>query len=278
MLLHFLMVFLLTVGIKPPDFLIEGQVKGVQVTAPEPPGSLLITPVTSGTDRHKITPILTPKFNSDHQENLRTTTESGRTNTKIASYSAEELVRLKKAETERKEKFLTELKTIQQKTTAEYKTKRTQFFAKLATLTSAAKKKTLTDLDVKLSQMNTNRVNALSDQLTKIEALLTKIIDNKSVSLNPPTNLATLISSAQGAIVAAKTVITTQAGKQYIIPIDSEANLKINADATISSVSADLKNVQDAVLSARLAVLEVIKSVYLKTSPHPTGATSSAIP
>lgn len=154
-----------------------------------------------------------------------------------------------------------ELKKKRVEAKQEYEAEREAFEAKLKTLRDEKKKQIVENIDQKMAEINKNRTDAMMDHLNKMSEILIKV-EEKANATGKDTSLVTAaISDAQGAINAAKAKVTEQAGKEYVITIQSDDTLKTDVGKVISTLTADLKSVQAFVVEARQKVSAAIQAL-----------------
>jgi hypothetical protein len=139
---------------------------------------------------------------------------------------------------------------------------RVQFREKLATITDAHKKAIVTTVDTKISQINTTRTDAWTNQLSKMSQILERIISQASVATASGHGTAAVdgsVASAQRAIEAAQAAVTDQAGKQYVVSITSENTLKTTVATTTRTLRQDITSVQNTISAARNTVHTAIQ-------------------
>jgi hypothetical protein len=143
-------------------------------------------------------------------------------------------------------------------------TRRKAFTSRLNVIKDATKKETLQKLDALISQTNTNRVNAMTEQLTKLDEIITKITakttDLKAQGVDT-SSVDSLIAKAQTAITAAKTAVQAQAAKEYVIGITTEAAASSDVGRTRTQLEADLAAVRNTIIQARQSVSAVIQAL-----------------
>ncbi len=165
---------------------------------------------------------------------------------------------------------------------------RENFKTKLAELKDEHKKTVTTNIDSKITTINSNRTTEMLKHLDKLTGVLTRI-SSKAAALKSQgkntTSVDAAIASAQAAIDAAKSAITTQAAKTYTIQFTSDTNVGQGVRVVMKQFRTDLKATFDKVISAQKAVSAVYKLlaklvgdvVAPSLSPSPT-ATASPTP
>ena len=159
--------------------------------------------------------------------------------------------------------------------------KRAEFKEKLQAIKDTKKQAVVDKIDVKISTVNSSQTKKWEEVLTKLEGILGRISSQgatlKSEGLNT-TMLDASITSAQRAIQTANTSVTTQSQKDYVITITSESALRNTVGSTVSLFRTDLKNTQQTVNAARLAVVKAAEELNeLKTATIKNEATRAAV-
>jgi len=112
-------------------------------------------------------------------------------------------------------------------------------------------------LDTKLADVNSKRTDQMSQNLEKLTEVLgkinTKAADAKTQGKDT-TAVDAAISSAQSAIDAATTAVTAQAGKEYVITVETEANLRSTVGLTTSQMQSDLRATHATVVLTKQTV------------------------
>lgn len=191
------------------------------------------------------------------QDDIRTLIEDRED---LASRSPE----LFKHQKELEDSFSAAISRIRLNTDKQRETARTAFTKRLAVIKDADKKARVQKLDTLIADANTKRVQAITDQLNKLDQIVTKLVA-KSTALKAggvdTTSVDSLISAAQTAITAAKTALQTQASKQYVIGITTETNVSSDVGRTRSQLESDLSLLKNTVIVARQSVAKAISAL-----------------
>lgn len=102
-----------------------------------------------------------------------------------------------------------------------------------------------------LNELNKKKITEFTRHIEQLSNILTKI--------EAKTNEAssTAISTAKSAIQSAQDAIDIQSGKDYTITITSEEKVGVDVKAKRDQLNVDLKSVQQKILDARKAIVEV---------------------
>ncbi|QQG40782.1 MAG: hypothetical protein HYV37_00460 [Candidatus Levyibacteriota bacterium] len=162
-----------------------------------------------------------------------------------------------------------------------FKAKRETLKLKIAQIKDERKKVVLERIDNKLSAVNTNRIDAMTANLEKLSSILTKITEQANTAKANEKNTAILdaaIITAQSSITSAKSIVATQAGKEYVITITTEQALKSAVGKTTSQLQADLQIAHKTVVDAKQAVQKAAAELAKITKVEkPTVSTNSTI-
>jgi len=149
---------------------------------------------------------------------------------------------------------------------------RLQFREKLKTVADARKKTIVSNVDAKMSQINTQRTDVWTNQLNKMSQILERVSVQASGAGAGGSDTAAVdeaIISAQTAIQAAQDAVTAQAGKQYVVAITTENALKATVATTTRTFKQDITSVQRSITEARNAVHSAIQTLNQIASPTP---------
>lgn len=141
------------------------------------------------------------------------------------------------------------------------KDKRESFREKLATIKDERKRAIVERIDNRISTINENRTNRFAEALEKLNLILDRII-NKTNSLESEgvdvTELNNSIVIAQSALNNAEDAVEGQAGKEYVIEIDTESTLGSVVSSTVRDIKNDLRIVHQAVVDARTSIRKTV--------------------
>ncbi len=132
--------------------------------------------------------------------------------------------------------------------------KREELKNKLELVKDEKKKMAAENLDTRLAAINKNQTDRMSESIEKLSTFLTKIIelaDKAEAAGQDTTVLDTAIQNAQTALASAEAAITTQAGKEYVATVTTEARLKSSFSTVVKQLQTDLKSTQEKVKAAR---------------------------
>lgn len=117
-------------------------------------------------------------------------------------------------------------------------------------------------VDKNLNQVNKNRTNAFMNQLDAMNNLSEKLSTRiASANGKNTASASAALSQANSAIVAAKTAVTTQAGKDYTVTVFSESTIASDVKKVRDQLFTDLKTLHTTVKSAHDALALAVKAV-----------------
>lgn len=160
---------------------------------------------------------------------------------------------------ERKDDFREKMQLKREEAQEKFQAKREAFQQKVATIKDERKRQLVETISSKLSTVNTNRTNQMTENLEKLSDILAKIQEKATTAKadgNNTTNVDTAIAKAETAINNAKTAVVTQASKEYIITITATGSgqLKRSVGATTKQLQADLSASHKLLVAAKQAV------------------------
>jgi hypothetical protein len=138
---------------------------------------------------------------------------------------------------------------IQDNMAAMIQAKRVEFNAKLQTIKDSNRKSLVERINSRLAEINKNQTDRYNVILGELQSFLDKI----SSSATPTASLAN-ITNAQNAIDIAKSAVSAQAQKTYIMTITDDTTLKQNAAAIVSQFRQDITSIYKLVVDAKQAV------------------------
>ncbi|OGK21411.1 hypothetical protein A3C23_01325 [Candidatus Roizmanbacteria bacterium RIFCSPHIGHO2_02_FULL_37_13b] len=153
---------------------------------------------------------------------------------------------------------------------------KTEYRQKLEAFKDAKKKQIVERINNRLSTINKNRMDHFLRVIARLNQILQKIknLTNQAKAKGIDVyNVETAISSAQIALDNAKTAVTDQGKKEYVININDESTVRVDVGQTVSSLQNDLRNTLKVIIDARQLVhaaasqlAKVAGSTSLKTS------------
>ncbi|MBI4079280.1 MAG: hypothetical protein HY429_03230 [Candidatus Levybacteria bacterium] len=195
--------------------------------------------------------------------------------------SAELKAKLQQQRETLKENFKDTIQQMREEAREQFKAKREAFREKLVTIRDERKKAIVERVDTKMAAVNQKRTDIMSQALIRIEEKLTtlaqKIAEAKASGKDTALSEKAL-TDAQAALDAAKTAVETQAGKEYIITIDTEALLRKTVGTTVSQLQKDLRATHKAVVEAKQAAQNVVLELAKLGRVTSEGTTSATIP
>jgi predicted GIY-YIG superfamily endonuclease len=165
---------------------------------------------------------------------------------------------------ERKAAFQQEILMKREEAKERFALAREEFKQKLSAVTDQKKQTVLTTIDQRFSTINTNRTDALSKKLDRLDNIATNLSNRLTTAELEGANVTqtkTLITTAQTSIATARTAVAQQAGQEYVINITTEDALRDQAQQAKATLEADLKAVDATVKEAHDALLQAIQSL-----------------
>lgn len=143
-------------------------------------------------------------------------------------------------------------------------TRREAFKEKVDAIKDARKKAIVENMDTKMSEVNTRRVENMTAHLTKISEVLEKVVTRVGVVKGEgkdTTAVDTAVAVAQAAILTAQNAVQTQAAREYVITITDETALKSDVGTTRSGMQKELSATHQTVVAARQAVSAAVQAL-----------------
>jgi len=193
-----------------------------------------------------------------------------------------EVAKIKEDIKEKKETFMQTLQTEREarKTKIEemqtnLKKMRDDFKAKIETIKDEHKKQLTEKIDLRMSTVNKNQTDRMTDALGKLTEHVNKLEERINKAKGSGVNVATvetLIATAKTAISTSLAIVEEQAAKDYVFTITDEKNLGASVKTSYDALSKDLKNAQDSLVKAKEAVVAAYKAAGAleKITPIPT--------
>src|SRR3989344_5514321 len=191
-----------------------------------------------------------------------------------------------KLKLEEKQSQLTEKKQEMLTTTQELKSqwqeKKLEFETKLQEIKDEKKKQIVKRINNRISVVNKNRSERMIQVLEKLSTIIDRLTEKVNTAKNYDLDTSAseiAIANAKTAVIAAQTAVTTQAGKSYVVEIQTEETLKAMVGSDVSQLESDLKIVHQAVVDAKQAVSKAGEEVaklgsgqfQQKLTPSPVG-------
>lgn len=139
-----------------------------------------------------------------------------------------------------------------------------EFKRKLNELKDERKKSIVEKISQRLAMINKNRTAHFIKLLLKMEQILGKIktkTDAATLEGKNTTQVLSKIQIAQTEIEQAKTILNTQASKEYVISITNEASLKNDIQKITLELKNDLKIVLQAMQTVKSYVMDAAKAL-----------------
>lgn len=161
---------------------------------------------------------------------------------------------------ERKE----ELKKIREEAKENFAIKREEFKNQLQEIKDSKKKAIVERVDNKITTLNQKHTDRFNTLLEKLNSILDRIsskadeLKGKGVDIS---SVDVTVQIAKDAIGVAQREITEQAGKDYIIEIDSESSLGNVVSSAFKEFREDMETLRGSIKVARDAVHEAAKTL-----------------
>ena len=163
-----------------------------------------------------------------------------------------------------KDKFKQEIEAKREEMQKEIEAKKAELKQRLLGFKDKVKQQVVLRLGTNMTDLNTRMVDNFSGALDKLDQVLTSVssrADKAEANGKDVSAVRTAITAAQGAIAAARALVSTQSGKVYSINVQSESTVKADASSTKQLLEADLKAVQAGVRAAREAVGKTLQAL-----------------
>ena len=157
-----------------------------------------------------------------------------------------------------------EKRNIRQNVKERVTIKREEFKEKLQDLKDKKKKGIVERVDNKITTLNKKHTNRFNKLLKKLSSILDRIESKVDELEGEGTDVSTVgveVQIARDAIGVAQREITEQAGKDYVIEINTESNLGEVVSSAFKEFRDNMKVLQDSVKVARDAVHEAAKTL-----------------
>lgn len=197
---------------------------------------------------------------AEEKARLKTRVEEERAQVMERKEATKEALREKREQIkEMRENFREEVKAKMEAAKAEFQAKREAFKEKLEAIKDERKKQIVERVDTRMTTMNQKRTNRMTEALEHLTTIIGRISQKGATAQQngkDTTALDSTIATAQTAITAAQSAVSTQAGKEYVITITTESGLKNTVGTTVSQLQADLAATHKAVIEAKQAVVQ----------------------
>lgn len=194
----------------------------------------------------------------------------------------------KRAMEQKREEFKNAMESKKTEAKAAFEKKHEELKAKLAKIKDEKKKTAVEKINNEIARINENRTNHFSENLNKLEKVLTNIglrADKAAANGVDVSTVKTAIDSANAAIAESRTAISAQAGKIYSIVVNTEATLRQDVGKTHQELKADLDKVRatvekakQAVRNAAVTLAQIPKVDELEVNSTPAPAATETVP
>ena len=161
-----------------------------------------------------------------------------------------------------------------------YQTKREELKTKLTAIKDERKKTVAENLDARLANINKNRTDEMERALTRLQEYLTRLTTHAQIAKSEGKDTAlldTAIATVQTDIEAAQAAITTQAGKDYIANVTTDASLRTAFSTIITQLKTDLLTTHKTLETVRKDLLKAVQEWEKLKSTTPSASTSATI-
>jgi chromosome segregation ATPase len=159
----------------------------------------------------------------------------------------------------------------------QFQARRDEFKQKIATLKDEKKKTTAELVNTKLTSINQKRTDQMSQNLKKLQEILTKIktkSDAAGAAGKDVSSVNAAITAAQTAIDNAKTAVAAQAAKDYTPQVTDTATLRQAMGTSAKQLESDLNAAHKTVVNAKTALYAAAKALVAITG----GIMPTAVP
>lgn len=188
---------------------------------------------------------------------------------------------------EKREDLMEKIQQKRAEAQQKFQAKRAALQQKIASIKDEKKRQLVERIDNKLSTVNNNRTNQMTQNAEKLSNILDDIKEKASTAKENGKNTNTVdtaITKAETAIQNAKTAVQTQASKEYVITITATGSgqLKSSIGATTKQLQADLSTSHKLLVAAKQAVqqahMELSKVLGIPVAPTSTSSATVATP
>ncbi len=144
------------------------------------------------------------------------------------------------------------------------KERRAIFQEKIRQLRDAKKRQIVNRIDSRIQTINENRTDAMSKHLATLSEILEKLVARASDLKSRGVNTAQVdaaITSAQSAVAAAQSAVVSQAGKSYVIALESEETVRSDVAETTQQLRMDIQSAYQTVAAAREKVRAAVAAL-----------------
>lgn len=135
--------------------------------------------------------------------------------------------------------------------------------SKIEAIRDGKKKLVVERIDSKTETVNNKATDRMLGVLDKLESILKNITEKVSAAKAKGYNTASVelaIQDAKSVIDSAKTILTEQAAKSYVLEVDESA-LRQTVGSTVSQLRLDLQASHKAVIDAKQAVMNAVREL-----------------
>ncbi len=149
----------------------------------------------------------------------------------------------------------------------EFAKEREEFKMKLEEMTDERKQQIVEKVDERISEMNERITGRLAEHLDKITEIIDRI-EEKAGDLEGDTKAVDdAVTVARAAVETAQESVAEQAGKEYIIELTEEGNLKEDVQSVVSQFRTDIKATVETVKDARQKTVDAARALGQMEKP-----------
>jgi predicted phage tail protein len=177
-----------------------------------------------------------------------------------------------------REEFQKSIQTTREEMQRALEVQRDALRVKLQGVKDARKKAAVERIDRNLGNLNARMTAHYANVLDQIDAVLVRIVgrtDKAQQDGKDVVSVRAAITSAQGAIAAARAAVTAQTGKTYALNITAEASLRSDVGVARKALHDDLMKTLALVKDAREAVRKVAVALAQVPGEKGSGPTST---
>ena len=138
---------------------------------------------------------------------------------------------------------------------------REEFQMKLKEITDERKQEIVEKVDVHIAEMNEKITTRLAEHLDKISEIIDRIEAKAAEQEEDSKTVDDAITVARSAVETAQTAVAEQAGKEYIIELTDDSNLKDDVKAVVTQFRTDIKATVETVREAREKTVDAARAL-----------------
>ena len=162
---------------------------------------------------------------------------------------------------EKRNELKTNLQEKREEAKEEFAAAREEFKADLKALRDEQKQQIIRQVDDRLQELNTMKTDLLMQHLDRIAEIVTTITEKAADLPGDTETVDQAAADAHDAIEAAEQAIAEQAGKEYIIEIGDETQLRGSVQKIVQQFRSDMKSTIMAVREAHRAAIQAARAL-----------------